>query len=319
MINNKVSILVPIYGVEKYIERCARSLFGQTYSNIEYIFVNDCTRDKSIEILMDVLDDFPHRKEQVKLIHHERNRGLAAARNTAIANMTGDYLWHIDSDDYIETQAVELLVNEIQKTNAEVIIFGYNTVISYQITPFSVYKTEKHTYIKQLLLNAIPASMWNKFYSASFYRKIGVLSIEGINQGEDYAVIPRILYKTTKIGWLDKPLYFYDMTNLGSYSNNISLSSIKSLKKADDVLYDFFREVDEYKDVIDDLYIRSMLFLIKTSQKERYKEILNIYGYSKGYKTQNLSLSDNLILYFLRNKWYSVCELVIKIAKKHII
>jgi glycosyltransferase involved in cell wall biosynthesis len=140
-----VSILVPIYGVEKYIERCARSLFEQTYSNIEYVFVNDCTKDKSIELLMNVLNEYPHRKGQVKLIHHERNRGLAAARNTAVYNMTGEYVWHVDSDDYIETQAVELLVNEIQKTNAEVIIFGYNTVISYQITPFSVYKTEKHT------------------------------------------------------------------------------------------------------------------------------------------------------------------------------
>lgn len=68
----KVSILVPVYGVEKYIERCARSLFEQTYDNIEYIFVDDCTKDRSIEILQKVLEDYPNRKNQVKILNHEK-------------------------------------------------------------------------------------------------------------------------------------------------------------------------------------------------------------------------------------------------------
>lgn len=66
---NKISLLIPVYGVEKYIERCARSLFGQTYQNIEYIFVDDCTKDSSIAVLKKVLDDYPFRKEQVTIIH----------------------------------------------------------------------------------------------------------------------------------------------------------------------------------------------------------------------------------------------------------
>ena len=229
--NGKVSILVPVYGVEKYIERCARSLFEQSYYNIEYIFVNDCTKDKSIEILTDVLDEYPHRKAQVKIIHHKRNRGLSAARNTAVANMTGDYLWHIDSDDYVAVDAVEELVREIKKTNANVVIFGYNSVyanktISNTIEPYN----NINTYIKLLLLNSIAASMWNKFYRTSFYKEIGIMSIEGIGQGEDYAVVPRILYNTSKITWFNKSLYFYNLVNQSSYSNNISLASIKSLK-----------------------------------------------------------------------------------------
>ena len=63
----KVSVVIPVYGVEKYIERCARSLFEQTYDNIEYIFVDDCTKDRSIEILQKVLEDYPNRKNQVKI------------------------------------------------------------------------------------------------------------------------------------------------------------------------------------------------------------------------------------------------------------
>ena len=111
----KVSILVPVYGVEKYIERCARSLFEQTYDNIEYIFVDDCTKDRSIVILQKVLEGYPNRKNQVKILHHEKNRGLSAARNTALDASTGDYLMHVDSDDYLRKDAVLLLQRIIKK------------------------------------------------------------------------------------------------------------------------------------------------------------------------------------------------------------
>ena len=124
----KVSILVPVYGVEKYIERCARSLFEQTYDNIEYIFVDDCTKDRSIEILQKVLEDYPNRKNQVKILHHEKNRGLSAARNTALDASTGDYLMHVDSDDYLRKDAVLLLAKKITTASSQVIIFGYSIV-----------------------------------------------------------------------------------------------------------------------------------------------------------------------------------------------
>lgn len=313
--NGKVSILVPVYGVEKYIERCARSLFEQSYYNIEYIFVNDCTKDKSIEILTDVLDEYPHRKAQVKIIHHKRNKGLSAARNTAVANMTGDYLWHIDSDDYVAVDAVEELVREIEKTNANVVIFGYKSVyanktISNTIEPYN----NINTYIKLLLLNSIAASMWNKFYRTSFYKEIGIMSIDGIGQGEDYAVVPRILYNTSKITWFNKSLYFYNLVNQSSYSNNISLASIKSLKKADDVLYDFFKLDESYKDVVDVLHLRSMLFLIKTSKKDVYAEIINTYN---GYNNiKSLSLSDKIIFFLAKNGLWSICEFLITCYRK---
>ena len=76
----KVSVVIPVYGVEKYIERCARSLFEQTLDDIEYIFVNDCTKDRSIDILNEVINDYPARKQQVRIVHHEENKGSALAR-----------------------------------------------------------------------------------------------------------------------------------------------------------------------------------------------------------------------------------------------
>lgn len=80
-----VSVIIPVYKVEKYIERCARSLFEQTLESIEFIFVDDCSPDQSIKILQSVLQEYPHRTPHTKIIRHERNRGLAAARNTGRA------------------------------------------------------------------------------------------------------------------------------------------------------------------------------------------------------------------------------------------
>ena len=105
----KVSILVPIYGVEQFIERCARSLFEQTYQNLEYVFVNDCTPDKSIEILTRIIEYYPKRFNSIRIISHEKNRGIAASRNTAYDNATGEFVTIVDSDDWLELNAIELL------------------------------------------------------------------------------------------------------------------------------------------------------------------------------------------------------------------
>ena len=106
-----ISILVPIYSVEQYIERCAKSLFEQTYTDIEYIFVNDCSPDRSIDILKETILKYPKRKNYVKIINHDVNRGLSAARNTAVENAIGDFILHVDSDDYLEMDAIEKLVS----------------------------------------------------------------------------------------------------------------------------------------------------------------------------------------------------------------
>lgn len=121
----KISILTPIYGVEKYIEQCARSLFEQSYASIEYIFVDDCTPDNSIGILQSLLKEYPERAQQVRIIHHDRNRGVGAARQTALMAATGDYLLFADSDDMLPEDAVEKLTTKAESTHADLIDGGY--------------------------------------------------------------------------------------------------------------------------------------------------------------------------------------------------
>ena len=120
----KVSILVPVYGVEKYIGQCAETLFGQTYDDIEYVFVDDCTPDNSIQVLRQVLSAYPQRTKQVSIIRHDHNRGLGAARKTAFEASSGEFVMNVDSDDYLAPDAVEKLVARQQQTGADLVEGG---------------------------------------------------------------------------------------------------------------------------------------------------------------------------------------------------
>ena len=103
-----ISVIIPIYGVEKYIDRCAESLFKQTMTdNVEFIFVNDATKDNSIGVLLDVISKYPQLKSQIRIINHNKNKGLPSARNTGLAVARGEYIVHIDGDDYIEPTMME--------------------------------------------------------------------------------------------------------------------------------------------------------------------------------------------------------------------
>ena len=119
MEENKVSVIIPIYKVEKFIERCVRSLMEQTLKEVEYIFVDDATPDKSIEVLERCLALYPNRKTEI--LHHSQNQGLPAARNTGLQVATGKYIFHCDSDDYVEHDMLEKLYLQAEQTNADIV------------------------------------------------------------------------------------------------------------------------------------------------------------------------------------------------------
>ena len=104
-----VSVIIPVYKVERYIAQCARSLFGQTLQDIEYLFIDDCTPDRSMEILRQVLEDFPERESQVTCHRMQHNSGQAQVRMYGITHVTGEYVIHCDSDDFVHPDAYRIL------------------------------------------------------------------------------------------------------------------------------------------------------------------------------------------------------------------
>lgn len=213
-----VSILVPVYGVEKYLERCARSLFEQTYENLEYIFVDDCSPDKSMEILKQVMKDYPTRQEQVRIIRHEKNRGLAAARNTALDAANGFFVTHVDSDDYLDRNAVRLLVEKQVETGADIVSGNY-----YAIKPTGIKKMFEPEYENQheMLLQEISFSnthyIWRRLINSRLYREYHIRLKDGADFMEDWQQIAVLVYYAKKVARLEKHIYYYDCTNRSSY------------------------------------------------------------------------------------------------------
>lgn len=248
-----VTIAVPVYGVEKHIERCARSLFEQTYKDIEYLFVDDCSPDKSIEILKSVLEDYLERKEHVRIIRHDKNRGLGAARNTAVENCETEFIMHVDSDDSIEKNTVEIVMAKQAEGDYDIVSFGFNKITGYN----KIERWEKpivHS-AKELALKTLsrrmPVCVWGALYRTSLYLDNGIRVAEGVNNSEDYCVTPRLAYYASKACTIPDTLYNYYFANDGSFTIDFSESKSRQSLKALQINENFFRDKDkEYKEAM---------------------------------------------------------------------
>lgn len=277
----KVSIGIPVYGVEKYIERCAKSLLEQTYQDIEYIFVDDCSPDNSIDILNKVLSQYPTRKEQVKVISHDKNLGLACTRNTAVRHFTGDFVMWVDSDDWIEKDAVSTLVSLQIVKNCDIITF--DSVWHYPHKQFVFHNKNIDTPLQLLYsifdrtnINAI----WGRFIRRSLYVDYDVLCKAGVNMGEDLQVITKLLYFAKSIYVCNKSLYHYECSNMGSYMASYSTKKTMQAVESLHIVCDFFKDknqvlVEKVNSYVAYSYATFLAGSINGNDREIYNYILN--------------------------------------------
>ena len=208
----KVSVIVPIYGVETYIERCVRSLFAQTLTDIEYIFVDDCTPDSSIDILKKLENEYSiqlqEERKTVKLFRMHENSGQAAVRNFAIQKATGDYVIHCDSDDWIDLDMYKIMYEKAEQTMADITICDF-----YQSSPNkNIYiKACYHTDKKQLIYDFMNRrgywSLWNKLVRRNLYDDICYYPSE--NMGEDLVITLQLLHYANQVEYVKKAFYYY--------------------------------------------------------------------------------------------------------------
>lgn len=239
--NYKVSVGIPVYGVEKYIERCARSLFEQTYENIEYIFVNDCTPDNSIEILKKVLDDYPLRRESVCIIQHKQNKGLAGARNTFIDNAIGEFVVHVDSDDWVDQTLIEQLVAKQSENDADIVSVNHIKVYkNYNLALNEVPFIDVKTYRENVLLRKSSGHIWGRLIRKTLYLNNNISCEEGINMGEDFQVYTKLLFYAKKVSFITSYLYKYDCLNEGSYTNVYSKEKLRQDWRSFDSVKEYY-------------------------------------------------------------------------------
>ena len=285
----KVSILVPVYGVEKYVGQCSRTLFGQTYDNIEYVFVDDCTPDNSVAVIRQVLEEYPHREQQVNIVRHDHNRGLGAARKTALEAATGDFVLNVDSDDYLSLDAVEKLVACQQQTGADMVSGNYS---SHFEDGTIVFHREQHwnkdiTLKLMLIQHTLLPHIWARLIRKTVYTEHGIESVEGINMAEDMALTPRLIHAANKMAYVDDSVYFYrDDSSASTFANHQSTKHVLSYVKANETLWQYFSMNDKKRD---------FLFAIEIGMLNVYYQALAV-GIDKQQITGMLSYKPKALL-----------------------
>ena len=243
-----VSICVPVYGAERFIDRCVRSLMEQTYEHIEYIFVNDCTKDRSIEMLLEVVKDYPQRRAAVHVVDHEQNRGLSASRHTGVLHATGDYIFHFDDDDFLAPEAIARYVACAEETGADMVMADYNFVFGDQVTPHhDVVPADKADYVRRLLTRKTTINVWGRLIRRSFILENELFAPDGLDLSEDFVLIPVMAYKAARVAKVEAPLVNY-VKYAGSGSTVVRRRGLETTVRAMEILEDFFTGVPDSAD-----------------------------------------------------------------------
>ena len=230
-ITPKVSVLIPFYNAEKYIERCARSIFEQTYDNLECIFVDDGSTDRTITVLEHTIEQYSQRENAVKIVRHETNRGIAAARNTAVENATGEFVSYVDSDDYLTNNAIEKLVTKQVETGADIVTGQVLRITkNFSVLMDRPHFQSKDDFVSDMANISFHHTLWGRLIRKSLYIDNHIRAEEGVNVGEDMYVMVQLAYYAQNIESLWDVVYYYDTTNLQSYMNIYEKDNIKKIK-----------------------------------------------------------------------------------------
>lgn len=212
----KVSVIVPVYNAGKYIERCLRSLFEQTLDCIEYIFVNDCTPDNSMEILQEIMEEYPDRKDHIKILTHEVNTGQSGARRDGMRIASGDFIIHCDADDWVDTDMLESMYNKAIEDNVEAVCC--DIVLEFD-KKSHLLKTEHRYEDHQLMYGCLAPisveyfSMCNRLVSKKVYERHTIEPFKGVNMWDDVGLSIRVRYYVQSTSVINKPFYHYNRQN----------------------------------------------------------------------------------------------------------
>ncbi|MDE6534780.1 MAG: glycosyltransferase [Muribaculaceae bacterium] len=204
-----VSVVVPVYGVEKYVERCVRSLFEQTLTQgVEFIFVDDCTPDNSIGIIQQTLKEYPHRADQVRILHHEQNRGLPQARKTGIEAANGEYICNVDSDDWLELSALDKMYRHAVENSADIVAFDmYYSNDTQCIANHRPFKTDN--ILDEMIYGRVGWSLCSKLIRRRLYFNPNAIVFPHFHMAEDLFQMFQLGERSKKSVYLSENLYHY--------------------------------------------------------------------------------------------------------------
>ena len=246
MQNKLITIIVPIYNVEKYIKQCLDSLVNQTYKNLEIICVDDCGTDNS----MNIVEEYADKDSRIKILKQSENRGQGEARNLGIDNANGEYIYFIDSDDFIEKNYIKELVDIAEKENVDLVCnvnilkyYSENDFKNKQLKDKNQFTLNKKLEWNDKLLKVLPISAWCKLYKTDLLKKNKIYFADNKLKFEDFYFWYILKNQLKNIYIFYGSTYFYRQRNgstmsVNKYNKNDCFDSLHIIE----LLYKYYEE-----------------------------------------------------------------------------
>lgn len=321
----KVSIIVPVYGVEKYIDKCLNSLVKQSLKEIEVIVVNDGTKDNSQKIVDKYVKKYPDKiKSYIK-----ENGGQGSARNYGLKKATGEYIGYVDSDDFVEKDMYKKLYNKAKENNYDIVVCGnYNVSEDYQNKNIDAFINNYNTDLENIFFGKM--AVWNKIYKRDILIK-NKLEFKEKVWYEDLAFTLKAIMNSNTFAFIDEPLYDY-LIREGSTMNNSNVQrNLEILDAFNDILsYIQHNKKEEYFSkieflAIDHIYISAIVRVLKAEADDKVKrETINklidymnkkFPNYKNNKYINTLSKNRKIIYKLINMKMYGLINLIFKVKK----
>ena len=279
----KVSIIVALYNKDKYIKKCIKSLLNQTLKDIEIIVVNDCSTDKSLDIVRS-LDD-----KRIKVINNKKNKGIGITRNIGISKAQGEFLGFVDADDYIEKNMYEKYYNYAKENNLDLLTSDYFKIINnkkeyFKVDNFEITNIEKNNNI----INLINYGPCNKLFKRDLIINNNIIFSE-TTKFEDVIFVAKAIRCSKHIGYLNEAYY------------NYVIHSLSETTTVDKRTFDIFEVLDNVNDIYSNLYGTKELEYFNINEVTRYM-LKQRYVSNKKERT-NFIDSGYSYLYSINSDW----------------
>jgi len=271
MYESLISIIIPVYNVELYLEKCLNSVINQSYKNIEIILINDGSTDNSGKIC----DEFKEKDNRIKVLHKE-NEGQAIARNKGIDLSNGEYIMFIDSDDFIELNMVEILYNNLINSKSDIVccarIIEKNQKSRLVNNKGTFFMDSKQGIERLIFQEQVDSSPCDKIYKKELFKTLRFP--EGVVY-EDLGLIYKLFDKADKIMHIEDALYHYNIHENSTMTTNIKKFNKKSLDelKIKEEMKEFIsNKYPELKNKIEALYYMTLIDILIKCYESNYDE-----------------------------------------------
>lgn len=281
----EISVVIPVYNSSEYIEKCARSLFGQTFESVEYIFVDDCSTDNSVEIVRDILTKYPQRTDSCKFLCTGKNSGPSAARNMGLQVAGGKYVLYFDSDDWADGQMLEKMHDAAERSSADIVLCDFYIVYAGKCeTGRAVRWTSDRISSMGRYLESTWTVVWNLLVKRELYIDNNISFPAGVSFCEDFNVSVKLLDRAGTVVNVESPLYFYNRLNAGSIVNRMNEKTMKDEQMMYSDIIEWFRHSCMYSHYEKPLSWR----VLKSKQefildKRKWADFLSFYPESHRY------------------------------------